>query len=381
MIYRHAEKTIQELIKGFPVIAVTGPRQSGKTTLVKKVFPEKPYVSFDEIDKVELAESDPKGFLNKFPSGAIFDEVQNCPKLFSYIQPIVDNSKSMGQFILTGSQQYGLFSEITQSLAGRVGIIKLLPFQFNELQINNSLDEIIYQGLYPVFYDRDVKPEHWFTSYVTTYIERDIRKILAIQDLSNFQKFLKLCAARTGQLLNLSDIANQCGITHNTAKSWISVLEASYIVFLLYPHFNNFGKRLVKTPKIYFHDTGLACWLMSIQDANHVNIHPQRGALFENLIISEFIKNRFNKGLASNLYFWRDRAGNEIDLLVDNGTALIPIEIKSGATYSKEFKKNLIKWDKISKQSEKKYTIYGGNEDFVDMDTEVLSWKSVKKIL
>ncbi|MEQ1766181.1 MAG: ATP-binding protein, partial [Methylotenera sp.] len=282
MIKRQAEVVLQDLAKGYPILAITGPRQAGKTTLAQSTFPDKCYVSLEDLDEREFAEQDPRGFLARFPDGAILDEAQRCTNLFSYLQTRVDTEKRMGLFVLTGSQQFGLMSNITQTLAGRVGLIQLLPFSLQELQAANlpvlSLDDVLWRGMYPPIYDRNLAPEKWFANYVMTYIERDVRQVVEVQNLSLFQRFIKMCAARVGQLINMSSLATDCGVSHNTIRSWLSVLEAGYVVFLLQPHHQNFGKRLVKTPKLYFYDTGLAAFLLGIRDVEHLSIHSARGA-------------------------------------------------------------------------------------------------------
>ena len=385
MINRSATLTLKKMAKSYPVITITGPRQSGKTTLARFVFAHKPYVSLEEPDQMEFAQEDPRGFLAQYPDGAILDEVQRCPALFSYIQGIVDKNKRSGLFILTGSQQFGLISKVTQSLAGRVGLLHLLPFSLGELKANGmapkSLDDALFKGMYPPIYDRKLSPSSWYANYVLTYIERDVRQMVNVRDLTTFQRFVRMCAARTGQVLNLSGLANDCGITHNTAKAWLSVLEASYIIFLLKPHHRNFGKRLIKSPKLYFYDTGLAAWLLGINDAKQMSIHAMRGALFENLMISELLKGRFNKALASNLYFWRDNTGNEIDVLIEKTGTLIPVEIKSGQTVTKDYFTGLKKWLTIADATTgSSYVIYGGNEGQKRLGIEVLPWRDIAKL-
>ena len=385
MINRSATLTLKKMAKDYPVITITGPRQSGKTTLARFVFAHKPYVSLEEPDQMEFAQEDPRGFLAQYPDGAILDEVQRCPALFSYIQGIVDKNKRSGLFILTGSQQFGLISKVTQSLAGRVGLLHLLPFSLGELKANGmapkSLDDALFKGMYPPIYDRKLSPSSWYANYVLTYIERDVRQMVNVRDLTTFQRFVRMCAARTGQVLNLSGLANDCGITHNTAKAWLSVLEASYIIFLLKPHHRNFGKRLIKSPKLYFYDTGLAAWLLGINDAKQMSIHAMRGALFENLMISELLKGRFNKALASNLYFWRDNTGNEIDVLIEKTGTLIPVEIKSGQTVTKDYFTGLKKWLTIADATTgSSYVIYGGNEGQKRLGIEVLPWRDIAKL-
>ena len=386
MIERIAAKTLKKLAKDFPVLAVTGPRQSGKTTLVQAIFPNKPYVSLEEIDLRDFAINDPRGFLNQFPDGAILDEVQRCPELFSYIQSIVDADKRAGLFVLTDSQQFGLLSNISQSLAGRMALLSLLPFSLIELQKSPlapaTLDAMLFQGLYPPIYDRKPSPLHWYDSYIQTYIERDVRQLINVRDLSSFQRFVRLCAARTGQLLNLSSLANDCGINHMTAKAWLSVLEASYLVTLISPHFNNFNKRLVKSQKLYFLDTGLAARLMGIQTVEQLSLHPQRGALFETWVVGELLKARFNKALSSNLYFWRDHIGNEVDLLIEKGNHLIPVEIKAGQTVASDFLKGLNYWLQLAgKSADKGWLLYGGNQRQTRQNIEVVPWKNVNELV
>ncbi len=378
MIPRAATQFLRKLAKGWPVVAVTGPRQSGKTTLVCAVFPAKSYVSLEDPDQMEFARKDPRGFLSRFPEGAIFDEVQRCPELFSYLQTFVDAAGKTGMFVLTGSQQFGLLSGITQSLAGRAGLLQLLPLSVDELkkgglEVKNS-DALLYQGGYPPLYSRHVAPVNWYANYVMTYVERDVRQLINVKDLSVFRRFFKLCAARTGQLLNLSSLANDCGITHNTAKAWLSVLEASYLVFLMHPHHKNFGKRLVKTPKLYFYDTGLAAWLLGIEDAKHMAIHSMRGELFESFVVSEMLKARFNRGLPSNLFFWRDNTGNEVDVLIEKGEHLTAVEIKSGRTVTEDYFTSLVKWRRISGSGGKQYVVYGGGEHYTRSQVTLLPW-------
>jgi hypothetical protein len=381
-IPRNAESRLQHFASGYPVVVVTGPRQSGKSTLVRHAFPDHRYVSLEDLDQREFAETDPRGFLNQFSGRAILDEAQRCPALFSYLQTRVDERQQPGEFILTGSQQFGLLSGITQSLAGRAALLTLLPMTYGELQrsgkIGKNLDKILFAGAYPPIFDRGLEPHSWHGNYVRTYLERDVRQLIKVQDLGTFQRFLKLCAGRTGQLLNLSSLANDCGITHNTVKSWVSVLEASYIVHLLPPHHQNFSKRLVKTPKLYFLDTGLATWLLGIQNHEQLATHVQRGALFESWVISELLKARYNAGETSNLYFWRDRSGHEVDLLIDHGTHLSPLEIKSGQTINKDYFKGLKFWKKLAGETAgKAWLVYGGNTRQIRSDVTVLPWYEI----
>lgn len=386
MIKRNAQAILLELAKGFPIVAVTGPRQSGKTTLVKETFDYLPYVSLENPDKREFAQTDPRGFLAQYQDGAILDEVQRCPELFSYLQGIVDENKKPGQFILTGSQQFGLMSGITQSLAGRVALLNLLPFSLEELQSEGvapqSLNELLFKGLYPPIYDRETQPDYWYSNYINTYIERDVRQLINIQDLSTFQRFVKSCAVRTGQLLNLSSLANDSGVTTPTAKSWLSVLEASYLIHLLQPHHQNFNKRLTKSPKLYFIDTGIAARMLGIQDAEQLQAHPLRGELFETWAVSELLKARFNQGKPSNLYFWRDHVGNEVDVVIENALSLTPIEIKSGQTITSEALKGLQKWQNLAgTKAGRAWLIYGGEESQKRQTAHVVSWQQLKPLL
>ena len=384
-IPRIAQPTVTKLLEGYPLIAVTGPRQSGKTTMVREMLPDRPYVSLESLDQLEFANRDPRGFLGQFPDGAVLDEIQRCPELFSYLQTLVDEDGRMGLFVLTGSQQFELVSKITQSLAGRVAIVRLLPFSLSELQAvekaPEKLEDLLFAGLYPPIYDRDLDPLIWYGNYTNAYLERDVRQLINVRDLSTFQRFLRMCAARTGQLLNLSSLANDCGITHNTARAWLSVLEASYVVHLLQPHYRNFNKRLRKTPKLYFLDPGLAAWLIGIQNPEQLAIHPQRGELFETWVVSELLKARFNRALASNLYFWRDRAGLEVDVLVEQGATLMPIEIKSGQTLVRDFFTGLERWQRLAGDAAgRPWLVYGGGERQSRTDVEVLPWEGIQEL-
>ncbi len=382
MIPRDAARTLTRLAKGFPVIAITGPRQAGKTTLARDLFKDKPYVSLENPDEREFALTDPKRFLARFPEGAILDEVQRCPQLLSWLQGLVDERQRMGDFVLTGSAQFSLIESITQTLAGRVARVELLPLSASELtyadKLPGTLTQMLFQGGYPTLYDRPVSPQDWFSNYVATYIERDVRQLIAIRDLGQFQTFVKMCAARTGQLLNLTALGADCGISAVTAKQWLTVLETSYIVTLLRPHFRNYGKRLVKTPKLYFLDSGLAAWLMGIRDAQTLETHAARGALFETWVVSELYKQRLNAGLAPDLYFWRDNSGQEIDVLCETTQGLQAIEIKSGSTYASDWTQNLKKWQSLAGTESFDSTIlYGGTNNFERDGITVWSWKNV----
>lgn len=377
-IHRTAEKSFRELIRQYPVVAVTGPRQSGKTTLVRHACPDKPYVLFEDLDVREFASADPRGFLQQYPDGAIFDEVQRCPEIFSYLQGIVDQDPRPGLFVLTGSQQFGLASGITQSLAGRAALLRLLPFSLSALEgadrMPESLDGLLYSGCYPPIHDRGYEPSTWYGNYVRTYIERDVRQLVNVRDLGQFQRFLRLCAGRTGQLVNLSSLAADCGLSHNTIRAWITVLEASYLIALLPPFHRNFNKRLVKTPKLYFLDPGLAAWLLGIHQVEHLVGHPLYGALFETWVVSECLKGRWHRGLESNLFFWRDRSGLEVDLIIERGQELMPIEIKSGRTVVPEFFRSLQRWRHLADTPVNPVLVYGGKMRQQRGDCLVLPW-------
>ncbi|MBI5100374.1 MAG: ATP-binding protein [Nitrospirae bacterium] len=344
VIKRAIEPLLRNMARQYPAITITGPRQSGKTTLCRKVFPKKPYVSLEALDIRQFAQEDPKGFLAKYPDGAILDEIQRAPSLVSYIQTIVDEKKKMGQFILTGSQQFEVMTSITQSLAGRTALLKLLPFSIEELEGNYeipSVDRMLLQGFYPRIYDMGLNPTQAHGDYVETYLERDMRLIINIRDLGQFQKFLKLCAGRAGQLLNMQSLANDLGISHTTVRSWITILEASYIIFILHPYFRNVSRRLIKAPKLYFYDVGLASYLLGIENPGQISRDPLRGNLFENMVMIEALKYRFNRGLRSNLSFYRDSIGNEVDMICEYGQDVFPVEIKAGATVTNDYFRGL----------------------------------------
>jgi hypothetical protein len=335
MLPRAAAPALRRLARQYPVLAITGPRQSGKTTLARAAFARKPYASLEDLDTREFAERDPRGFLAQYRSGAVIDEAQRAPALFSYLQTVVDADRRPGRFVLTGSQQFGLLTGITQSLAGRVGLLELLPFSLDELgavHAPRSPEEVLWRGLYPPVIDRGVPPPGWYRNYVATYIERDLRLLVNIRDLGPFRRFVRMCAARTAQTLNLSALAADCGITHNTARAWLSVLEASYVVHLVVPYHRNFGKRLVKAPKLYFIDPGLAASLLGVERAHELATHAMRGPLFETWAVAELLKHQLNRGKPAGLHFWRDSHGVEIDIVVERAGRLRALEIKAGRT-------------------------------------------------
>ena len=385
MIPRAAAPTLERLARGFPLVALTGPRQSGKTTLAKSVFSGKAYVSLENPDEREFALQDPKRFLQRFSNGAVLDEVQRCPQLLSWLQGWVDERGIMGDFVLTGSAQFDLIAGITQTLAGRVGRVELLPLSAAELvaahQAPSNLHAAMFQGAYPALYAREVSPQDWFANYIATYLERDVRQLLAVRDLGQFQTFVKMCAARTGQLLNLTSLGADCGISSVTAKQWLSVLESSYIVTLLQPHHRNFGKRLVKAPKLYFCDVGLAAWLLGIRDAATLETHAARGALFETYVITELLKQRFNAGQPGDLYFWRDSTGNEVDVLIETAQGLHAVEIKSGSTFASDWTSSLKKWKQFAgDEAIQPSLVYGGTASYARDGVQVWGWQHVDRV-
>ncbi len=379
MISRKASEKLQELATYFKVVAVVGPRQSGKTTLVRSIFPNKPYVSLEDPDQRRFALEDARGFLSEFPEGAILDEVQRTPELFSYLQGVVDSSTQTGQFILTGSNNFLLQQSITQSLAGRVGYLQLLPFSLTELYPDHagvpSEDELMIKGGYPPLFEPGIPGELWFPNYLRTYIERDVRQVKNITDLIVFERFIRLLAGRVGQELNMTALGNEVGVDTKTIQSWIGILESSFLIYLLRPHFKNFNKIIVKRPKIYFLDTGLVSFLLGISTTAQLDFHPLRGALFENLVVSELIKVRTNEAKEINLFFWRDKTGHEIDVLIDEGLDLFPIEIKSGKTINSDYFKNLKFWMNLS-QHKNGMVLYAGTQSQSRSDgIDVRNWE------
>lgn len=379
MIPRQAQHTLQRLARSFPILVVTGPRQSGKTTLARMTFPKHEYVSLEDPDEREFANQDPRGFLGRFADQkVILDEVQRVPSLLSYIQTINDLNPVMGGTVLTGSQQFGLIEAVSQSLAGRAGIVQLLPLGLSELateQPLRSLDEMLYNGLYPALYQRHINAGDWYASYVSTYVERDVRQLLQVRNFATFTRFIRLCAARTGQLLNISSLAGDAGISQTAASQWLSVLEASYVLFRLQPYHKNYGKRLVKAPKLYFYDTGLAAYLLGIEDAAQMNVHSSRPALFETLVVVEAIKSRWHQGKPHQCYFWRDHVGLEVDLVVESADGLHPIEIKSGQTIAPDWFKSLNKWQQLSQNNNRAKLIYGGDKSYVRNEVMCQPWR------
>jgi len=395
VIKRELTKKLKQSAAQFPVVTVTGPRQSGKTTLVRNTFKNYDYVSLELPDARSFAIEDPRGFLERFRGPVILDEVQRTPHLFSYIQVMVDEDDRPGRFILTGSHNFLLLQSISQSLAGRCAVLNLLPLSISEIlerkPINietfgktipqkirtppRSLEEYLFTGFYPRIYAKNLPPRDWFNSYYQTYLERDVRNVLNVGDIESFNRFVKLCAGRNGQILNFTGLASDCGVTHTTARRWLSVLEASFLIVLLRPYYKNFGKRLIKSPKLYFLDTGLLCFLLGIKKPEELLSHSARGTIFESFVLSELYKNFIHNGEQPPLYFWRDSTGHEIDILIDLGTSLIPVEVKSAKTIANDFFDGLFYWKKTSGQHKaRSVLIYGGEDAFKRSGVAVYPW-------
>ena len=375
MVKREISSELINLSQQFKAVAVVGPRQSGKTTLVRYVFKDMSYVNLENPDSRRFAIEDPRGFLSQY-SGAIIDEAQRAPELFSYLQQLLDEDTRKGKFILTGSNNFLLQENISQSLAGRIAYLNLFPFTLSELSagIKTNPDTQMLHGTYPPVYDQKISYTKWYPNYIRTYIERDVRQIKNVSDLISFERFLRLCAGRTGQLLNMSNMAIEAGVDAKTIGSWLSVLESSFIVFRLFPYHRNFNKRIVKMPKLYFYDTGLVCNLLGISDTEQLVLHPLYGSLFENLVVSELKKLCNNRAKGEEIYFWRDNTGHETDVLIRQGTRLIPVEIKSGKTIINEFFKGINYWKKLS-GSDNGSVIYPGNQDRLYSEgIKVISW-------
>jgi predicted AAA+ superfamily ATPase len=384
MFIRQIVPTLQQRLQQFPIVVLTGPRQSGKTTLLREHFKNYDYINLESPDQLQLLKVDPRNILSKNrTSGLIIDEAQKYPEAFSYIQVISDEQKQKGQFILSGSQNFLLSQQITQSLAGRAGILELLPLSYAEYQTHKhfphlSLWEWLYQGSYPRPYQDNIPTKTWMDNYVRTYLERDVRDLLNVRDLSVFQRFLRLCAGRHGQLLTLSQLAIDTGVSHTTISHWLSILEASYIIFRLQPYYKNFSKRQIKSSKLYFYDAGLVCYLLGIDSAEHLSIHSSRGAIFEGYILSEIQKFFANQGLSQTLYFWRDNHGLEIDCLIEYQGKLLAIEIKSTSSFQMSLVKNLQKWQSLHQETLSRcQLIYTGNEYMRTSELDIIPWDKI----
>lgn len=385
IIKRNLISYLKKMLKKFPIVSVTGPRQSGKTTMLKSAFPDYKYYNLERIDYREMILSDILGFLNSVGPYVIFDEAQNLPELFSYIQVVADERNIAGQYILSGSQSFLLNKHISQSLAGRVSVNHLFPFDINELKKvqSKNLNKLILNGFYPRIYDQKIAAKDYYPSYLQTYIERDVRTLKAIENLNTFTRFLGLCAGRVGQILNLTSLANDAGIAVNTAKAWLSLLEASFIIYLLQPYYRNFNKRLIKSPKLYFYDVGVASSLLKISNAEMIRSHYAYGSLFENLVISEIIKSYYHRGMHPSVYYWRESNGTEIDCIIEKeNNKILALEIKGGETYNPDYIKNLIKLPKSEKGIEiEKIVIYTGDKTIGITDSKILSWNEFPAFL
>ncbi|MCP3954691.1 MAG: ATP-binding protein [Desulfobacterales bacterium] len=390
MITRTLEKKLHELAGYYPAVVVTGPRQSGKTTLCQSAYPDKPYVSLEAMDIRDFAVTDPRGFLAQYTGGAIVDEIQHAPELLTYLQSEIDTRPEPGRFILTGSQHFGLTQAIAQSLAGRCGVLVLLSPSLAELRSFPSapadLFPLLWQGAYPRIYDREIPAHQWLADYTTTYLERDVRQVINVGDLQAFSGFLKLCAGRTAQEINLSKLGSDAGISHNTARSWLSIMETSYIIHRLPAWHANIRKQVVKAPKLHFFDSGLVCYLLGIREPDQLRLHPLRGPIFESWVISEIYKAHVHNGLRPDLFHYRESRGVEIDLLIENGEDIAAIEIKSGATVNNDFFKNLRRFsdrmrDTRTRRPVQSQVVYGGDDSQQRSDARVLSWRDVFKAI
>lgn len=386
MIHRDVTPILLKYASQYPIVTILGPRQSGKTTLSKNTFKNHKYISFEDYDQREFATTDPRKFLNlhKNEYGLILDEIQHVPSILSYIQTYVDADDKSGYFILTSSQNFFVQQTITQTLAGRMAIVTLLPLSMNELKHSNILpatsEETIYKGGYPRIWAKNLNPTEWNMFYTKTYLEQDVRQITQVHDLNTFEKFLRMCAGNIGNIINFSSLANDCGISHNTAKAWLSILEANYIIYFLTPHYKNFKKRLIKTPKLYFYDTALVCALLGIKNVEQLYTHYLRGAFFESLVITELLKKSYNQGMLPNIYFWRDSQGHELDCLIEDGTNLIPIEVKAGETITSHFFDSLVFFNELSGGEPKNsYLVYGGLENQQRTKANVVGWQSISE--
>ncbi len=381
---RTIEPVLKTLAQKYPVVTVTGPRQSGKTTLCRKVFSKKAYVNLEAPDERQFALDDPRGFLNAYQEGAILDEIQRTPDLLSYIQPMVDEDPAPGKFILTGSQQLNVSEALSQSLAGRTGILTLFPFDWNEVQryLNlSNTDGVLLHGFYPRIHHMQINPSQAMADYFETYVQRDVRQLMQIRHAGMFEKFVRLCAGRIGQLLNLQSLGNETGISHTTAREWISILEASYILFQLPPWHANISKRLIKTPKVFFWDVGLAAYLLGLEEEKQVFRDPLRGNLFENMVVAEMFKQYYHRGMRPRFFFYRDSTGNEVDLVLEKGRDVVLIEIKSGQTITDHFFRGLNNFSKIAKkQIRGGVVIYGGEKKQSRSDWDVWPVKDLGKL-
>ena len=382
---RTIEPALELLVTKYPVVTITGPRQSGKTTLCRKVFPDMPYVNLESPDERQFARDDPKGFLKSHKDGAILDEIQRTPDLLSYLQPMIDEDPRPGRFIVTGSQQFNVREALSQSLAGRTGLLTLLPFDWSEIQPYmdlSNVDSLLLHGFYPRLHDMQIRPSQAMADYFETYVQRDVRQLIQIRQASLFEKFVRLCAGRTGQLLNFQNLGNETGISHTTAREWFSILEASYIIFQLPPWHANISKRLIKSPKMYFWDVGLAAYLLGLEEERQVSRDPLRGSLFENMVVAEVFKQYYHQGRRPRLFFYRDGSGNEVDLLLERGHDLVLIEIKSGETVTRHYFQGMNRFAKIvGDRTKGGLVVYGGSDRQARSDWEVWPVRGMEGIM
>lgn len=394
MLERALRKPLLQAARRYPVVTVTGPRQSGKTTLVKAAFPRHSYANLEEPDQRTFALEDPRGFLSQYPGSVILDEVQHVPSVLSYIQSLTDARPKPGRFILTGSQNLLLLQSVTQTLAGRTAILHLLPLSYSELKQRNGLAlsaigsriagrqritaddvfEMLWSGFYPRIHDRKIPPQDWLSNYYQTYVERDVRSITNVGDLETFSRFVRLCAGRCGQLLNTASLGNDCGVTHTTVRRWLSLLEATFVIYLLRPYHRSFNKRMIKAPKLYFIDSGLLCYLLGIRSPVELRIHASRGAVFESSVVSELLKLHWHRGLQPRLHFWRDSAGHEIDIILERGTQSVAIEVKSAATIAADFYAGLAYWKSMTTAQSPCAVVYAGGTSFASRGVFVYPW-------
>jgi predicted AAA+ superfamily ATPase len=384
VINRTILQKFREYNKYYQIINITGPRQSGKSTFIQNVAKKFPYVNLESPDEREFAIGDPKNFLQRFPKGAIIDEVQYAPELFSYIQLLTDADKKL-KYYLTGSQNFLMQEKISQSLAGRTGMLTLLPFSYAELTkaklaFSDNLYQQQFTGFYPRIYDRNIPPRDFYRNYVNTYLERDVQGLIQASNLLQFNRFISLVAGRAGQIVNFQSLAGDTGVSVPTIQTWLRILEKSYVIFLLPPYYNNFNKRITKSPKLYFYDTGLLCYLLNINSPDQLATHFAKGAIFENYVLAELLKTRFNKGLEANMYFWKDNHDKEIDCLVDNGAGSLAIEIKSAATFTPSFLENIDYWKQLSPANKTGALVYGGDQSYTRKDTQVIAWNKLDRL-
>jgi predicted AAA+ superfamily ATPase len=385
MIKRNLTKELSICRKEYPVICITGPRQSGKTTLAQAAFSDLPYVSFENLLSRDYFSEDPLGFIHQYREGCVFDEAQHVPSLFSHLQVHVDKNPVPGKFILTGSQHFGLVEKISQSLAGRTAILELLPFSLDELKsgdmLNSNLNTALWTGAYPPIHDRNLRPDRWLSNYLSTYVQRDVRQIAQVHNLDTFTRFMRFCAGSCGQLFNSNRIGTECGVDHKTVRRWLTILQASYVVQLLPPYYRNFKKRIIKTPKLYFYDTGLACHLLGIQNPKQLEHHPLRGPLFENMVFAELAKRQLNRGQRLSMYFWRTHGGQEVDFIIEHGLDVQAIEVKSGMTVQaamlRSLKNAMALWKEDRIQG---WVVYGGDERGDLHGNVILPWSEIDSL-